>query len=144
MKESLAKLVTLLADEPTLENRERFFVAFSDGNIAIPLQRPIDGVKQGSAYTVGPNDRITIPETQGPDGARWLLVCCDAAAMQAKNTGHAWAELAGRVVLEVAQANGIGIIVQNLVGPSPTWSGIGKDDVAYILSGKCRRTTSCT
>jgi hypothetical protein len=141
MTESLANLVTLLADEPTPVNRDRFFLAFADGCVAIPLQHPVKGPKEGGTYTVGPNDRITIPETQGPDGNRWLLVYCDAAAMQAKNTGHAWAELAGRVILEVAQANGIGIIVQNLVGPSPTWSGISKDDVSYILSGERRRTS---
>src|SRR3954468_8598026 len=103
--ESLAGLVTLLADEPTPENRDRFFAAFADGPVAIPLPRPIEGVTEGGAYTVGPNDRITIPETQGPDGARWLLVYCDAAAMRTK-TGHAWVELAGRLILEVAQANG--------------------------------------
>lgn len=144
MTESLANLVTLLADEPTVANRDRFFVAFADGNVAIPLQQPIEGMRDGGTYTVGRNDQMSIPETQGPDGGRWLLVYCDAAAMRAKNIGHAWVELAGRVILEVARANGFGIIVQNLVGPSPTWSGISKDDVSYILSEECRRTSRCT
>lgn len=125
MAQSLAELVTLLADEPTPANRDRFFMAFADSKVAIPLQEPIPRVGPGNSYTVGPNDRITIPETQGPDGGRWLLVYCDAAAMQTM-TGRVWAEVAGRVILEAARANGIGIIVQNVISPSPTWSGTPK------------------
>jgi hypothetical protein len=120
MAESLAELVTLLADQPTVETRDCFFRALSSSKVAIPLQSP-------------PNDQITFPETQGPDGRRWLLVYCDAQAM-ARNTGHAWAEVPGRVVLEVAQANGMGIIVQNHLGNTPTWSGVSPGDVVHILS----------
>jgi len=134
--ESLADLVKLLADEPTVEHRDRFFRALSVSKVAIPLQNPPAGLRHGDTFTVAPQDQITIPETRGPDGARWLLVYCDAAAMQAKNPKSVWAELAGRMVLEVARANGLGIIVQNLVGDQPTWSGVSKDQVVQILRGK--------
>jgi hypothetical protein len=141
MAESLAHLVNILTDEPSVAHRDRFFLAFSNSKVAIPVQYPPAGMPSGGSYTVGPNDRIPFPETQGPDGDRWLVVYCDAVAMQAKDPRYAWAELAGRVVLEVARADGLGIIVQNMIGEQPSWAGISKEDVVQILSGDAGRSS---
>ncbi len=81
-------------------------------------------------------DQIRLPTAPGPSGTTMLLVCCDIPGMFAAHPENAFIEFDGRVVLEIAEKKGFGVVVQNMVDGKESWAGVLKEDVADILAGK--------
>jgi hypothetical protein len=132
---TLSQLVTLLADEPTTKNRNAFYHCLLSSKVGTRILNPDGYIKSGVSVTTKENP-IKIPTATGPDGITMILVYCDIPKMLVANPKDAFVELDGRVVLEMAEKEGFGIVVQNALDGKESWAGVPKEHVADILSNK--------
>jgi hypothetical protein len=65
-----------------------------------------------------------------------LTVYCDIPALWAAFPSEAFVELQARVVLEMAQSNGLGVIVQNGMPGQEASVAVPREDVSDVLSGR--------
>jgi hypothetical protein len=133
MAEGLRELVMRLADHPTPANQDAFYRGILTGQVAVPLRVLPSGVQPGIEQ-VADGQQWSVPTTRGPDGRPMLLVYTDQqAAMQSPGVKAVFG-IAGRVVLEMAQANGAGVIVATGYGAAGSWAGVPQDHVAALLA----------
>jgi len=132
---SLSELVTIVADNPTIENRNKFYHSLLISKVGARIDNPDSRYKPGT-YITTKNDKIGIPSTKGPDGKPWLLVFCDIPRMCESQPNATFIEIDGRIVLEMAQKAGCGIIVQNMVDGRESWAGVLSEHISGILRGK--------
>lgn len=118
-KLTLGQLITLVADVPTPANRDAFYARLEHSKVGWKL---VDGHH--------------IPGVRGKDGGNYLCVCCEVPAVVAAFPHENYGESPARDILEMAQANGIGIIVHNLLDGKDSWAGVPKEHVSGILAGQ--------
>src|SRR5262245_54174005 len=136
MTPSLRALVVMLANQPTLPNREAFYRALLAAQVAVPLRNPPAGLRREKKEIIAAN-QFTIPMTNWPGSGSMLMVYTDRdAAMQAPPPAKAGFEVAGRVVLQMAQARAAGVIVSTGVGPTGKWVSVPREHVAGLLARK--------
>ncbi len=102
--------------------------------------RVADDPSSANTNALTKDDNVAIPSLVGPDGVHYLAVYCDIPALWAAFPHDAFAELNARVVLEMAQSNGLGVIVQAVSGERTTQAVVSPKDVVEILSGKFSET----
>ncbi len=132
---TLSQLVTRVADEPTAENRNAFYRSLLVSKVGARVPNPKGSLQPGTHVTTQ-EDPIGIPNTTGPEGTTMLLVCCDIPQMAVLHPKDTFVEIDGRSVLQMAEKEGIGIIVQNLLDGKESWAGVPKEHVAKILRRK--------
>jgi hypothetical protein len=134
MAQSLRDLVVLMAKQATFANRETLYRALAASQVAVPLRNPPPGLRR-ERQCVSRANQFTVPMTNWPDGTRMLMVYTDRdAALQVIPPAKAGFEIAGKVVLQMAQAQGAGVIVSTGVGGGASWVAVPKEHVAGILS----------
>src|SRR5262249_21914261 len=106
MGETLRTVVVRLADEPTPSNHWAFYRALLAAQVAVPVRELPAGSRAGPGVADG---QVSVPHTRGSDGLLMLLVYTDGQAALQAPQANAWFELAGRVVLEMAVANKVGV-----------------------------------
>jgi hypothetical protein len=74
------------------------------------------------------------PYTRGSDGSIILLVYTDEQTALLTPQSQAGFSLTGRVVLEMAASNPIGVIVATSYGTVATWAGVQREHVAEVLT----------
>jgi hypothetical protein len=131
MGETLRALVTGLADEPTLSNQKAFHRVLLASEVAVPLKAVPPGYRPGAGVADG---QLAVPHTSGPDGSMMLLVYTDDQAALQVPQARAGFRLAGRVVLEMAVANNMGVILSTGWGPAASWAAIPPQQVAAVLA----------
>jgi hypothetical protein len=136
---TLGELVTLVADKPTAENRDVLYGRLLFSKVGGRLPETAQGIAVGTHVTTK-QDNVGIPSTQGPDGKVYLVVFCDIPAMQAEFPDERLFELDCRVVLEMAQGKGLGVILRNMLDSSQRWVAVPREVVPAILSGRYTRT----
>ena len=136
MAPSLRALVVILANQATVANREAFYRALVASQVAVPLRNPPAGLRREKNQVSSAN-QFTLPQTSWPDGTAMFMVYTDRdAALQAPPPAKAGFEIAGRVVLQMAQAQGAGVIVSTGVGPTGKWVAVPREHVAAVLARK--------
>ena len=132
---TLGQLVMLVADDPSLANRNAFYGCLLFSKVGIRVTNP-GGVLQPGTRVTTKDDSVAIPSAMGPDGNCYLVVYCDIPALWAAFPHDAFSELDARVVLEMARSNGHGVIVQNSTGDREAQAAVSKEHVADVLSGR--------
>jgi len=132
---TLTDLVTLLAEEPTSANRELFYQRLLFSKVGTRIPNPDGSIEAGTRATTA-DDNIAIPSSRDSDGNSYLLVFCNVPAMWAAFPHDTFAELDARIVLEMAQSHGVGVVVQNVLESKKPWVIVPKTDVADILAGR--------
>jgi len=56
--------------------------------------------------------------------------------MAAAHPEYTFVEIEGRIVLEMAEKEGFGVVVQNMLDGKESWAGVASEHVADILAGK--------
>jgi hypothetical protein len=130
---TLARLVTLMADEPTPENMRAFYRLLLSSKVGARIPNPSHSLRPGTGITTA-TDQMQIPSAKNPDGSPMLIVYCDIPGMAAAYPQDSFFEVEGRVVLEMAQRIGGGVIVQNGLDGRESWAGVPKEHIAWILS----------
>jgi hypothetical protein len=137
---TLTDFVTLLAEKPTRGNRKLFYQRLLFSTVGTRIPNPDGSIKAGTRATTA-DDNVEIPSTQDSDGNRYLFVFCNVPAMWAAFPHDTFAELDARVVLEMAQSEGMGVIVQNVLESAKPWVRVPKEDVTDILAGRYSTNT---
>lgn len=132
---SLPELVTLMADHPTISNRNAFYLALRTSRLGAYVEE-LPPVVTAGEHRVQAGENFTVPTTTGPDGAPMLLVFCDIPGMAAANPNKSWFDLEGETLLNMALQNEAGIIVQNGLDGRQSWAGVPNSHVAGILAGE--------
>ena len=132
---TLSQLVTLVADKPTVKNRNAFYHSFLVSRVGARIPNPSGSLQAGIRVTTQ-EDQVSLPTTTGPDGTTMILVYCDIPRMAAVHPEDTFIEVDGRVVLEMAEKENFGVIVQDLLEGKESWAGVPKEHVAEILAGK--------
>lgn len=135
-EQNLRQLITRIADDPTINNRNNFYNALLTSKVGARLPDGYRLVQNGDTHSTIETDQIGVPTTNGPDGSPMLLVWCDIPSMIQKFPNDRFFELDGIVVLKMARKTNYGIIVQNMVDDPPSWAGIPGEEVAEILDAK--------
>jgi hypothetical protein len=129
---TLRELVETLAARPTAAKREAFQRALLAAEVAVPLRGLPDGVGLGPGVAAA--GQFAVPQARGPDGALMLLVYTDeAAALEAPQATAGFA-LAGRVVLEMAASNNLGVLVSAGGQATSAWAAVPREQVAAVLA----------
>jgi hypothetical protein len=131
---TLAQIVTLMADEPTPENMRSFYRLRLYSKVGARVSNPNPTLTPGTRMATE-TDQMQIPSVEGSDGSPMLIVYCDIPGMAAAYAQDYFFELEGRVVLEMAQRMGAGVIVQNGLDGKQCWARVPKEHVAWIRSG---------
>jgi len=136
---TLGQLVVAAAASPVPDVLEALYgrLPFSKVGIRAP-ESP--GILRAGGRVLGEDDKITIPTRRGSHGKSYLEVYCDIPAMWAESPGQVFLELDARVVLEMAQSHGLGVICQNSAGGRKAWIAVAKEDVTGILGGRYPHT----
>jgi hypothetical protein len=114
----LPELISLVAKEPTAENRDAFYRALLVSRV---------GVRN-------PNPPRSIPTGRAPDGSPVLVVSCDILRLCAAYPRERFSELAARDVLKMARSAGGGVVVKNDLDGKGSWAAVPRDQVAEILA----------
>jgi len=131
---ALSATVSLLADEPTLTNRDAFYDALLSSKVGARLPEGCQPSQRDDQDSRSASDQIGVPTTTAPDGTPMLLVYCDIPKMHRTNPDDRFFEIDGRVALEMALTAKCGIIVQNASNGESCWAGVPREDVAGILA----------
>ena len=131
MRETLRTLVQRLAEEPTPANRDTFYRALVAAQVSVPLLALPPGLRTGDAAASG---QLSVPTTRGQDGSAMLLVYTDQKEALSVPQARAGFMLAGKVVLEVAASNQVGVIVSTGHDGTASWSGVPREHVATLLA----------
>jgi hypothetical protein len=128
----LPELVTLLAHRPRAEIRDVFYRRLLDAKVGARLSNGIE-LAPGTHVTTD-EDQLSIPSTRLPNGMLCLVVFCDIPALAKALPDERLFALDARVVLEMARANGCGVIVQNALDDQKSWAAVTPDDVRALLA----------
>ncbi len=128
---TLPQLVTLLADQPTTENRNAFYRSLLLSKVGCQIPNPDGSIKPGTRVPTE-DDNLRLPTGTLPDGRRMLLVCCDIPGMFAAHPAT-YAEFEGRAALEFARDAGLGLLVQNKLDGRDSWAVVPSEHVAVLL-----------
>jgi hypothetical protein len=128
----LPELVTLLARRPRAELRDAFYRRLLTAKVGARLSK---GIELGTGTHVTTDaDQLSIPSTRLPNGVLCLVVFCDIPAMASALPEERLFALEARVVLEMARANGCGVIVQNALDGQKSWAAVTPEDVRALLA----------
>ncbi len=136
---TLGQLVTLVSDDPLPANRDAFYGRLLFSKVGIRVANPDDSLAPGRRVTTK-DEEVDFPSATDPDGNVHMVVYCDIPALWAAFPDDAFEEYDARVVLEMARSNGLGLVVQNVLGEQQASAAVSKDDVGDVLSGRYSKT----